>query len=365
MDFIDLVKAFSATVPSKLSSIKTEEATKNFLIMPFIYQILGYDAFNPNEVMPEYDANVGASKKFKLDYAILKDNKPIILIECKCYGNDMCKDDEWSQLFAYFSATDARIGVLTNGVTYKFYSDLERPNRMDKNPFLEIDLLNLNELGIRELAKLSKSAFNVDIATKAASELKYVGGIKAILKQQVKQLDDEFVKYFFKRLCPENNFVGQLKEDFSGYTQRAMQEFIREEIENLLDIAAGSSKASEDPPAPIPDLVEPEISSNQSEFSEDEREGFYMMKSILRSVIDPARVTYKDTMSYCNILLDGNGWRQIVRFHFNNPQRKKLEIYTLDKGGNKASEMVSINDLNEIYQFADKFHAIVTAYEKI
>ncbi|MEM9451119.1 MAG: type I restriction endonuclease, partial [Cyanobacteria bacterium P01_E01_bin.6] len=176
MDFADQVKTFSSTIPEKLDSIKTEEATKHFLIMPFIQQILGYDAFNPNEVIPEYDANVGASKKFKLDYAIFQDGKPAILIECKCYGNGCDKDTEWSQLFAYFSATDARIGVLSDGVKYNFYADLDKPNKMDKTPFLTLDLLNLNDSALRELFKLTKSSFDVNAAMLAASELKYVGG---------------------------------------------------------------------------------------------------------------------------------------------------------------------------------------------
>lgn len=66
MDFIDRVKEFAASVPKKLESIKTEEATKNYLIMPFIQQVLGYNPFDPNELIPEYDANVGAAKKFKV-----------------------------------------------------------------------------------------------------------------------------------------------------------------------------------------------------------------------------------------------------------------------------------------------------------
>ncbi len=84
MDFNDRVKAFAATIPQKLAGIKTEAATQQFLVMPFIQQVLGYNPFDPNEVMPEYDANVGAAKKFKLDYAIFQDGQPSLLIECKC-----------------------------------------------------------------------------------------------------------------------------------------------------------------------------------------------------------------------------------------------------------------------------------------
>lgn len=369
MDFVDQVKAFASTIPSKLDSIKTEEATKHFLIMPFIQQILGYDAFNPNEVMPEYDANVGASKKFKLDYAILQNGKPVVLLECKCYGNGCEKDNEWSQLFAYFSATDARIGVLTDGVTYNFYADLEKPNKMDKTPFLKLDLLNLSESTIRELSKLTKTSFDVDEAMVAASELKYVGGIKALLKEQIGTPQDEFVEYFFRRLCPDNRFYGQLKDDFMSYTQRGIKEFIREEIENLLDEAAGRSRPKSDTSEPEPEseqelgLEEATESDNKLEFTEDEREAFYILKSILCKVVDVSRITYKDTASYCNVLLDGNRWRQIVRFYFNNPSRKKLEIFSIDDEGNKTSESFSIENLNEIYNYADSFIAIAEAYQ--
>ncbi|MGF1541427.1 MAG: type I restriction endonuclease [Pleurocapsa sp.] len=361
MDFIDRVKAFAATIPQKLDSIKTEEATKHFLIMPFIQQILGYDAFNPNEVMPEYDANVGASTKYKLDYAIFQDGKAAILIECKCYGSDFNNDREWSQLFAYFMATDARIGVLTDGIIYKFYADLEKPNKMDKTPFLELNLLSLNESAIKELAKLSKSTFDVEQAITFASELKYVGGIKTLLKKQMTSLNDEFIKYFFKELCPDNKFVGQLKEDFAGYTLRALEEFIREEIENLLDEATKPKQKSE--PDPEPELKLESI-PNQLEFTEDEREGYYILKAILSSIVEPSRITYKDTASYCNILLDNNSWRQIVRLHFNKTNRKKLEIFSIDDNGKKTSEMFGVSSLNEIYQYADRFKEIVMYYEK-
>ena len=358
MDFTDRVKAFAASVPQKLESIKTEEATKNYLVMPFIQQILGYNPFDPNELVPEYDANVGAARKFKLDYAILQDGQPSMLIECKCYGSDFGSDHEWSQLFAYFMATDARIGILTNGVIYNFYADLEKPNKMDKTPFLELDLLNLKESIIRELSKLTKSAFDIDDAIECASELKYVGGIKALLKKQMKSPDEDFLKFFFRELCPENNFTGQLKEDFFGYTLRGIKEFITEEMKHLLDDAVN-------PPEPETNFTsEIEQKNNNTEFTEDEREGYYIIRAILSSVISPSRVTYRDTASYCNILLDNNVRRQIVRFYFNNPKKKKLVIFSIDDDGNKSSETFPIDRISDIHNYADRFKKIVSSYLK-
>lgn len=363
MNFINRVKAFAATIPSKLDNIKTEEATKHYLIMPFIKEILGYDPFDPNEIVPEYDAKVGASSKFKLDYAILQDSQPIILIECKCYGIDLNHDKHYTQLFSYFAATDARIGVLTDGVVYNFYADLDKDNKMDKKPFLVLDLLNFKESVIKELAKLTKSAFDVSNVINSASGLKYVGGIKSLLREQLESPNEEFARYFFKELCPENVYTGKLKKDFLNYTLRGIKEFITEEMKNILDDAVNP---------PNPDNEEDsnsaksdkEVKQSRTEFTEDERKGYEILQSILSSVVKPSRITYKDCVSYCNILLDKNSWRQIVRFYFNNPDRKKLEIFLIDSSGNKSSEKVSIKTVNDIYQYADKFKAIVTAYEE-
>ncbi|MEM9511209.1 MAG: type I restriction endonuclease [Cyanobacteria bacterium P01_E01_bin.48] len=363
MDFIDRVKSFASTVPEKLESIKTEEATKHFLIMPFIQMVLGYNAFDPNEVMPEYDANVGAAKKYKIDYEIFQDGQPAILIECKCYGTtNVDGGNEWGQLFHYFSATEARIGILTDGVRYKFYADLIKQNQMDKKPFLELDLLSLNETSVRELSKLTKSAFNIDEAITAASELKYVGGIKSLLTKQTDAPDHEFVRFFFRELCRENNFAGQLKDDFIGYTKRALEEFIREEIENLLNKATGKTEPRQGDKTDEEEPLSPS-DTNGLDFTEDEREGYYILRSILCQVVNPDRITYKDTAGYCNILLDGNTWRQIVRLHFNNPNNRKLEIFSIESSGKKVSELISISSLNGIYQYADKFKAIVAEYD--
>ena len=138
MDFIDLVKQHSQRVKSLKDNIATEEATKTSLIMPF-FAMLGYDVFNPEEFTPEYVADVGIKKGEKVDYAILKDGKPAILIECKWIGEPLASHD--SQLYRYFGVSKAKFAILTNGQIYKFFTDLDEPNKMDEKPFLEINRL--------------------------------------------------------------------------------------------------------------------------------------------------------------------------------------------------------------------------------
>lgn len=354
MDFVDRLKVFAADISSKLDGCRTEEATKNFLIMPFIQQILGYNVFDPDEVMPEYGANASQHTNYKLDYALFQDDQPAILIECKCYGNNLESGKEWSQLFNYFVATDARIGVLTNGIIYKFYADLEKPNTMDKTPFLELDLLHPKDTVVKELFRFTKEEFDPGAVPHKIRKLYCINEIKSLLQKQVGHPDDDFVRFFFKALYPDNHFTGQLKEDFVEFTAKALEEFIKEPLKSLLDGP---------PTAPPDDGGEKILPQPKILFTDEEKEGYYMVKSILSQLISPNRITYKDTQSYCNVLLDNNSWKPIVRLHFNNPKNKRLEIYSMGENGSKSSEKIDIEDVNEIYQYSEQMKSMVTAYE--
>ncbi len=159
MDFVDALRQFARKIEALAQQIKTEEATKHSLILPLI-QLLGYDVFDPNEVVPEFTSDVGTKKGEKVDYAIMVKHKPAILIEAKPYGDPLTTHD--SQLFRYFAATEAKFAILTNGTLYKFYSDLQEPNKMDDTPFLEFDMLNIKEALVPELKKFHKENFDPD-----------------------------------------------------------------------------------------------------------------------------------------------------------------------------------------------------------
>ena len=155
MDLVERMREFSNQAPRRLEHIKTEEATKTSFVMPFI-QALGYNVFDPTEVVPEYTADVGTKKGEKVDYAIVRDGRPIILIEAKSATSNL-NEEHASQLFRYFSVTEARFGILTNGLQYRFYADLEKENHMDEKPFLIIDILNFDSRPMSQLKKFTKS----------------------------------------------------------------------------------------------------------------------------------------------------------------------------------------------------------------
>ncbi|MBI6954356.1 type I restriction endonuclease [Pseudomonas sp. CCOS 191] len=358
MEFVERLNAMAAKVNQLASSIQTEEATKTAFIMPFIHSVLGYDVFDPSEVVPEYVCDVGTKKGEKIDYAILKDGEIQILIETKKIGEPL-NINHASQLFRYFHVTTARISILTNGRHYRFFTDLDAPNKMDEKPFLEIDLLDIDEHVIPELQKLTKSAFDVDSIINAAGELKYVGQIKRVIASQFSQPDDDFIKFFASRVY-DGVITQKVREQFGLLTRKAASQFLNDQINDRLKSAMSGVSY----PTPAEKVVT-ETQSDSSDNAEDriqttmdELEGFHIVKAIVRTTVDSKRVIHRDTQSYFGILLDDNNRKPITRLHFNRSQ-KYIGIFDKDKNETRHP----INSLDDIYEFADQLRDTVGYYE--
>lgn len=348
MDFVEKLQALSTKTEKLCSLLQTEEATKNALVMPFI-NLLGYDIFDPTEVIPEFIADVGIKKGEKVDYAIKKNDKIIMLFECKHCGGDL-NVKHASQLFRYFSVTDARIAVLTNGITYRFFTDLEASNKMDEKPFFEFDITELNEVAITELKKLSKESFNIDEIIATAGELKYARQIKKLLAQQMENPSDEIVKFFATKVY-DGTLTPSRKEYFTSITKRAFNQFISEKInDRLKSVMAGEVQAETPTETPTrEDLIQT---------TADELEGFYIVKSLLRDMVDPKRIISRDTQSYMGILLDDNNRKPLARLYFNSSQ-KRLGIFDEQR----EEKRVNIQNLNDIYQYANELRRVFAFYE--
>ncbi|MDF9756123.1 hypothetical protein ACVWY1_001064 [Pseudomonas sp. TE6288] len=358
MEFVERLNAMAAKVNQLASSIQTEEATKTAFIMPFIHSVLGYDVFDPSEVVPEYVCDVGTKKGEKIDYAILKDGEIQILIETKKIGEPL-NINHASQLFRYFHVTTARISILTNGRHYRFFTDLDAPNKMDEKPFLEIDLLDIDEHVIPELQKLTKSAFDVDSIINAAGELKYVGQIKRVIASQFSQPDDDFIKFFASRVY-DGVITQKVREQFGLLTRKAASQFLNDQINDRLKSAMSGVSY----PTPAEKVVT-ETQSDSTDNAEDriqttmdELEGFHIVKAIVRTTVDSKRVIHRDTQSYFGILLDDNNRKPITRLHFNRSQ-KYIGIFDKDKNETRHP----INSLDDIYEFADQLRDTVGYYE--
>lgn len=354
MDFIDQLRALSSRIANTKDLIQTEEATKNAMVMPFI-QALGYNVFDPLEVTPELVADVGTKKGEKVDYAILMGGKPIILFECKKSGADL-NINHASQLFRYFHVTEARFGILTNGLTYRFFTDLEQPNKMDEKPFLEFNLLDFKEQEVEELKKFAKAAFDVDKILTTANELKYTRAIQNLLAEWMVNPSEDFVRLVSADLLAGKRFTPAAKEQFSQITKRAFKQLIGDRINDRLRVAmTPETVVQPEAVAATEDVPETETALVQT--SPEEVEAFHIIKSILRGVISPKRVFMRDAQSYCAILLDDNNRKPICRLRFNNTAKLALGVMN-----GKEEEKVALADLDEIYNHADKIKATVAAY---
>ncbi|SCW98995.1 MULTISPECIES: type I restriction endonuclease [unclassified Pseudomonas] len=357
MEFIERLNAMSAKVNQLASTIQTEEATKTAFVMPFIHTVLGYDVFDPSEVVPEYICDIGTKKGEKIDYAILKNGQIQILIETKKIGESL-NINHASQLFRYFHVTTARISILTNGRFYRFFTDLDAPNKMDEKPFLEIDLLDIDEHVIPELQKLTKSAFDVESIINAAGELKYVGQIKREMASQFTQPDDDFVRFFASRIY-EGVITQKVREQFALLTKKAASQFLNDQINDRLKSAISG--------VPLLTPAERVVSESQPETNDapedrvlttmEELEGFHIIKAIVRTVIDSKRIAHRDTQSYFGILLDDNNRKPIARLHFNRSQ-KYLGVFDRDKNETRHP----IASLDQIYDFSDSLKETITYY---
>lgn len=356
MDFKDQIHQLAERIANLKNQIQTEEATKNAFIMPFI-QMLGYDVFNPLEVVPEMDCDIRKKKGEKIDYAIMKDGEPIMLIECKHWQQDLNQHD--AQLKAYYVASKAKFGVLTNGIKYRFYADLIKENIMDDVPFLEFDFENIREPQIAEVKKFHKSYFDLDNILNSASELKYMSEIKKQIRSEFAEPSTDLVKMLTKRVY-DGPVTQKVLESFNDIVKRALKSHINDVMSEKLGIAIKATEeagapvqapvSAPTPEAPAEVSAAPETKESKIVTTEEEIEGYHIVKSIVREVLAAERITYRDSQSYFSIFADDNNRRPICRLRFNNLSHKRIVF--IDE--NKNEIVYDIETLDDIFNYREQ-----------
>ena len=342
--FEEKIKSYAARIETLKESISTEEATKTSLIMPF-FSLLGYDIFNPLEFIPEYTADVGIKKGEKVDYAIIVNSEPIILIEAKSVNEKLEKHD--SQLFRYFGTTRAKFAILTNGITYNFFTDLDEPNKMDGTPFLSVNLLDLKDNDIAELKKFEKDAFDINNILNTASDLKYCGLIKQFLKKEFTSPSDDFVRLILSSNIYDGRLMQNIVDKFKPIVKKSISQYINElvndKIKNALNIDETTPRLSGE-------IIEDPITDDESDginTTEEELQAYYIIKSILGKDFDLNRIAYKDTMSYFSVLVDNKVTRWICRIYL----KENIKYVIIPKGNKNVK--YSISNIEELYRLAD------------
>jgi len=344
MDFKDQIKALGERVAKLKDNVLTEESTKNAFIMPFIKE-LGYDVFNPFEVVPEFTADLGIKQGEKIDYALLKDGEPIILIECKWHGAPLNFQNA-SQLFRYFHTTKAKFSILTNGIEYRFYTDLVETNKMDEKPFFSFDIADIKDNQIEELKKFHKAYFDTEKIVNTASELKYMGELRNVIREETTNPSADFVRHFAKQTY-QGVVTQKILDLFTELVKKSFSQFFNDTITDRLKTAL--SKENETAPI-LPTDMAPLTGEPESKIitTEEEIEGFLIVKSILRKFIPIDKIAYRDAQSYFAILYADNNRKPLCRLLLDGSKK-----YVITFDADKKETKNEIKSLDDIYNLSD------------
>ena len=347
MDFAERVAGLSQRSKAAEKQAETEEATKTAVVLPFL-QALGFDVFSLDEVIPEFVADVGIKKGEKVDFAVKVDGEIAILIEAKPIHAKL-GDAQYSQLFRYFSVTDARLAILMNGREAWFFSDTDAPNKMDKKPFFKFDLQKYDKSQLNELARFQKESFAIDSIIEAASNLKFMQQAANYLRRQMTDPEDEFVKLVGRSFF-SGSITKAVMEQIRPAIAGAMDELIRERIQDRLSITLSSDLPPKEPDhADVPaDIVT----------SDKEREGYMIVRAIAANIAPINRIFMRDSKSYCAILMDDNNRRPICRLYFNSETTMHLGLFDADKVETK----IKIGAPTDIYKHCSAIEETVSRY---
>lgn len=339
------IAALADRIREHSETIQTEEAVKTSIVLPFL-QALGYDVFNPAEVIPEFTADTPGKRGEKVDYAIQQDGHVTLLIECKGLSTQL-SEKHIGQLMRYFTVTNTRFALLTNGREYRFFTDLDHPNRMDSKPFFSFDILEYNSGTLAELAKFAKHEFDVDAILAQAERLKYVSAAQRLISDWFDQPPEALVKLVSNEIY-EGQFRSPAKEMLAKVVSDAIKEIIRDRLTSRIStVLADPTEAPKDR-----ELAD----ASRVVTTEEEIEGYLLIKTLLRGQIASERVAMRDAKSYCAVLLDDNNRKPLVRLHFNRSQ-KYVGLFDGDQ-----EERVAIESLDDMLDMRERVQAAAAKY---
>lgn len=355
MSFKEQVTELSKRAVSAQNIALTEEATKNALVMPFL-RTLGFDVFDPTQIIPEFVADVGLKKGEKVDYAVKIDGKIQYIVEAKAVSANL-SDAQYTQLYRYFSTTDCSIAILTNGIQIWFFTDLDAPNKLDVNPFFKFDLFDYDENDLRELEKFHKDRFSIEDVKSSASTLKRMKAAISCIEAQFNDPDDDFVRLISKNIY-DGKLTATVIAEFKPIIKRAFDDLVRQKIQRKLTAAFDDSLIS-----PSSSNVAESAKNMQDEdgidTTQEEVDGFNIVRAIGAEFADISRIVMRDQKSYCGINFDDNNRKPIIRLHFNT-KTKFLTVFDAEKNGVRFD----VDRVADIYKVKGEIQTVIQSYIK-
>lgn len=239
MSLYDALSKISTQVEKQRPLIASEDDTILVSIHPFV-RALGYDTQNLAEFRAQFSADAKSTGGEKVDYAILRDGEPIVFIEAKAAYISL-NETHWKQLYHYFNAQDVRFGILTNGIEFRFYTDLNKRHIMDKEPMLVLDMLNLDERTVSELGSFTKESFDPQRILDGAQKRR----IADLLARELEQPSNNFVRHFAKQV-----HSGRLTETDAQKYKQLLREAWQTIVKGIEDGSNGKTDCPKPPPPP-------------------------------------------------------------------------------------------------------------------
>ncbi len=359
MEFSQRVSDLGDRSRRAASHAQTEEATKMAVVLPFI-QMLGFDPYNLEEVIPEFIADVGIKKGEKIDFALKLDNKIAVLVEVKPITMSL-GTAQYSQLYRYFAVAEAKLAILTNGREFWFFSDIEEPNKLDKKPFFVFDVQSYDESQVNELARFQKGIFAIEAILEAASNLSKVKSAAAYIKKQLASPDDDFIRLIGRQI-ESRNLTKAVIEELRLTIQSALDVVIRDRIQDKLGVTFAQEAPAK--AAPLPELAvevpeEPEGSGpDEVTTTPEEQMAFMIVRAIGSKSVPIERITIRDAKSYCAVFMDDNNRKPICRFYFNAKSVKAIGLFD----ATKAETRHQVSGPTDLYKHAAEIEQVITAY---
>lgn len=319
MSFADTIRTLAGQIKERRQHVQTEEAGKQALILPFV-AALGFDIWNPAEVIPEYKAG-WAKQTEKIDYALLIAKRLSIFVEAKGLNEVLVNYDP--QLAKYFNSTpEVRFCIITNGVQYRFFTDLQEKNLLDKKPFFEFDFEDFSDSDIAVLDRFRKDAFNAESLIGYAEDLVFLSALKSQFKGLLREPSDDFVRFA----------VGAAGLVDGRITQKVVDRFrplVKESISAAILEIVGQSFLQQQAPEPeIAAVMDEDMADaaldagSRVETTDEELAVFEKLCHMLAEYVpDPGKLRHRDTTGYFGVqYAKTTGW--FARFLIQGRDRK-------------------------------------------
>jgi hypothetical protein len=348
MKFKERLTQLGEKFEPQVGTHKFDEArTKLLFINPFI-EILGYKTSEQADVIAEFPADFATRARDKVDYVLRKDGVNILMIECKRFHEKVSKHGH--QLNDYFhNLHEVRFGILTNGIIYHFYTDTDFPNTMDSEPFFEFNVTDFNDEQVSILEMFCKENFEEKSIIEKAKKLTYSQDIRKVLYNEMTNPSKDFIKYIAEK--------AYLEKKRGSITERVRNLYA--ELVNLC-LPMVINKLISD--KMIRARNHPDNKSNETESkiitTEEEREAYFIVKSIIRRKVSSERVNFKDSQAYFSIRVDDSSHKTICRLYLNS-NKKFIGIFDM----NRKETKIEIESIDNIFDYSEQLLESASIFE--